>query len=145
MAEIEELISIFSDLCRAITMIGEASPRTLDAVASLGERMSVRLLAAVIEENGVNAIALDASELIVTNDHFQNAHPDFDATTRKTTSESPAASGAGHCAGDHRVHRSNSRRVYHYPGDAVAVITALPSSGQYCQLMMCGYGPTWTV
>lgn len=83
-SEIDELIAIFVDLCRAITLIGEASPRTLDAVASLGERMSVRLLAAVIEENGVNAISFDASELIITNAHFQNAHPDFDTTTQQT-------------------------------------------------------------
>jgi len=83
-AEIDELISIFVDLCRAITLIGEASPRTLDAVASLGERMSVRLLAGIITENGLSVKALDANELIVTNSHFQNAHPDLDATTRQT-------------------------------------------------------------
>jgi aspartokinase/homoserine dehydrogenase 1 len=83
-AEIENLIALFMDLCRAIAMIGEASPRTLDAVASLGERMSVRLLAAIINVGGLAAKALDASELIITNRHFQNAHPDFDATARQT-------------------------------------------------------------
>jgi aspartokinase/homoserine dehydrogenase 1 len=83
-SEINELIFIFVDLCKAISLIGEASPRTLDAVASLGERMSVRLLAAVFAENGLAAKALDASELIVTNSHFQNAHPDLDETTRQT-------------------------------------------------------------
>jgi aspartokinase/homoserine dehydrogenase 1 len=84
MADIEKLIALFTDLCRAIAMIGEASPRTLDAVASLGERMSVRLLAALIDGNGLTAKALDANELIVTNNHFQNAHPEFGATGRKT-------------------------------------------------------------
>jgi len=86
-AEVDELISIFVDLCGAITLIGEASPRALDAVASLGERMSVRLLAAVFEENGLNAKALDARELIVTNAHFQNAHPELEATSRQTRSK----------------------------------------------------------
>ena len=86
-AEVDELISVFVDLCGAITLIGEASPRTLDAVASLGERMSVRLLAAVFEENGLNAKALDARELIVTNAHFQNAHPELEATSRQTRSK----------------------------------------------------------
>jgi aspartate kinase len=84
MAEIENLIALFLDLCRAIAMIGEASPRTLDAVASLGERMSVRLLAAIIEGDGLAAKALDSNELIITNRHFQNAHPEFEATTGKT-------------------------------------------------------------
>jgi bifunctional aspartokinase / homoserine dehydrogenase 1 len=84
MAEIEILIALFTDLCRAIAMIGEASPRTLDAVASLGERMSVRLLAAIIDGDGLTATALDANELIITNRHFQNAHPEFTATAGKT-------------------------------------------------------------
>ena len=44
-AEINVLILSFVDLCKAIAVLGEASPRALDAVASLGERMSLRLLA----------------------------------------------------------------------------------------------------
>ncbi len=82
--EVGQLIAIFVDLCKAIAMLGEATPRALDAVASLGERMSVRLLAPAISAAGVPAKYIEASELIVTNDHFQNAHPDFAATTRRT-------------------------------------------------------------
>ena len=66
-------------------MLGEASPRALDAVASLGERMSVRLLTAIVKNGGIKAQAVESSEFIITNDHFQNAHPDFKATTRKDT------------------------------------------------------------
>src|SRR6185436_456671 len=40
--EINCLIQLFVDLCRAIAVLGEASPRALDAVSSLGERMNVR-------------------------------------------------------------------------------------------------------
>ena len=43
--EIDTLILSLIDLCKAIAVLGEASPRAMDAVASLGERMSVRLLA----------------------------------------------------------------------------------------------------
>ncbi|MGA7195300.1 MAG: aspartate kinase [Anaerolineales bacterium] len=85
-AEIDALIFIFVDLCKAIAVLGEASPRALDAVASLGERMSVRLLTAIMKNAGVKAQAVEASEFIITNDHFQNAHPDFKATTEKTRS-----------------------------------------------------------
>src|SRR5512143_3502407 len=51
-AEIDALIFSLVDLCKAIAVLGEASPRAMDAVASLGERMSVRLLAAVAQEAG---------------------------------------------------------------------------------------------
>ena len=82
--QIESLIQSLVDLCRAIAVLGEASPRALDAVASLGERMSVRLLGAVAESAGVQGRVIDSSEFIVTNSHFQNANPDFVVTTEKT-------------------------------------------------------------
>jgi aspartokinase/homoserine dehydrogenase 1 len=81
---INALILTLVDLCKAIAVLGEASPRVMDAVASIGERMSVRLLGAVLESAGVNAKAIESTEFIVTNSHFQHAHPDFKTTTEKT-------------------------------------------------------------
>jgi len=81
--KIKSFISEFGNLCCAIGVLGEASPRALDAVASLGERMSVYVLTGVIESLGVSSQAIEATELIVTNSHFQNAHPDFDVTREK--------------------------------------------------------------
>jgi aspartokinase/homoserine dehydrogenase 1 len=82
--EINALILSLVDLCKAIAILGEASPRVMDTVASIGERMSVRLLGAVLESAGVNAKAIESTEFIVTNAHFQHAHPDFKVTTEKT-------------------------------------------------------------
>lgn len=82
--QINCLIELLVDLCKAIAVLGEASPRAFDAVASLGERMSVRLLGAVVESGGVSVKIIEASEFIVTNSHFQNANPDFQITTEKT-------------------------------------------------------------
>lgn len=82
--EINCLIESLIDLCRAIAVLGEASPRALDAVASLGERMSVRLLGAVVESAGIPVKAIESSEFVVTNSHFQSANPDFQATTERT-------------------------------------------------------------
>ena len=83
-AEINALIISLVDLCKAIAVLGEASPRAMDAVASLGERMSLRLLGAVVNDAGVKAKAIESSEFVITNAHYQNAHPDFKATTEKT-------------------------------------------------------------
>ena len=82
-AEINTLILSLVDLCKAIAVLGEASPRAMDAVASLGERMNIRLLAAVAQEAGINARPMETTEFIVTNAHYQNAHPDFKITTEK--------------------------------------------------------------
>jgi len=83
-AEINALILSLVNLCKAIAVLGEASPRAMDAVASLGERMSLRLLAAVAIDGGIKAKAVESKEFVVTNEHFQNAHPDLKATTEKT-------------------------------------------------------------
>ena len=82
--EIDKLILLLVNLCNAIAVLGEASPRALDAVASLGERMNLRLLGAIVEDAGVKVKAIESSEFVVTNSHFQNANPDLEATTEKT-------------------------------------------------------------
>lgn len=83
-AEIDDLIFSLVDLCKAIAVLGEASPRAMDTVASLGERMSVRLLAAAVANAGIPAQAIESTEFIITNANYQNAHPDFKVTTEKT-------------------------------------------------------------
>lgn len=80
--EISHLISDFINLCQAIAVLGEATPRAMDAVASLGERMSVRLLAAALENHGIPAQVVESTQLILTDDCYQNAHPDFKATMK---------------------------------------------------------------
>ena len=82
--EINALIISLVDLCKAIAVLGEASPRAMDAVASLGERMSLRLLGAIVNDAGIESKAIESSEFVITNAHFQNAHPDFKVTTEKT-------------------------------------------------------------
>jgi aspartate kinase len=79
--EVKHLIADFSNLCQSINVLGEASPRALDAVAALGERLSVRILAAAVESAGLPAEYIESTHLIVTDDHFQNALPDMAATT----------------------------------------------------------------
>ena len=82
--EICRLLVDFNNLCQAIHVLGEATPRALDAVTSLGERMSVRILAAAIEDRLLPAQLVEATQLILTDDRFQNALPDMKATTRLT-------------------------------------------------------------
>ena len=81
--QINRLITEFSSLCQAIVILGEATPRALDAIAGLGERMSARVLAAALEEKEITAEAVDAFDLIVTDTQFQSAIPDFEKSRPK--------------------------------------------------------------
>jgi aspartate kinase len=78
--EVERLVEDFANLCGAVAVLGEATPRAMDAVSSLGERMSVRILAAALDSAGIPAGFIETSELIITDDHFGAAHPDLGAT-----------------------------------------------------------------
>jgi aspartate kinase len=79
-ATIEARLSEFARLTEALAVLGEASPRALDAVASLGERMSAPLLAGALRAQGTAAEAIDGTELVRTDTVFQAAVPQMDDT-----------------------------------------------------------------
>jgi aspartate kinase len=78
--DLRQLLDDFEQLCHSISIMREVTPRGMDVVSSLGERLSIQLLAAYLVDIGAAAQPIEASSLIVTNDRFQNAMPDMDAT-----------------------------------------------------------------
>ena len=78
--EIGHLLTELTQLCQAISILGESTPRALDAVASLGERMSVRLLSAILDAEGIPCQLVEANQLIITDQQYQAAHPNFPLT-----------------------------------------------------------------
>jgi len=77
-------ITDFENLCSGFSLVREVTPRAMDTLSSLGELMSAHLVAAILRSRGTAAEAVDATELIVTDDHFGNATPYFDETNVKT-------------------------------------------------------------
>ena len=82
-AQFNEHISELSAYCRSIHVLGEVTPRGMDTITSLGERMNAPLVAAALRGQGLEARAVDAAQLIVTDDSYQNANPLEDATRDK--------------------------------------------------------------
>jgi aspartate kinase len=81
-ALIDGYIAELSAYCRSIHVLGEVTPRGMDTITSLGERMNARVVATALSGNGFKARAIDATELIVTDASFQNALP-LESITRK--------------------------------------------------------------
>lgn len=73
-----------TDISRAIAILGELSPRALDLISGQGERCNARLMAAALRAAGVPSEAVDATELIVTNDRFGDAAPLMEETRRRS-------------------------------------------------------------
>ncbi|MEO0563655.1 MAG: aspartate kinase, partial [Chloroflexota bacterium] len=54
--------------------------RTVDHIIGVGERMAARIVAALIRQNNIRAVAIDTPELIITDNNFGNATPDIGAS-----------------------------------------------------------------
>jgi aspartate kinase len=78
--EIELLLDGFETLCGSVNVLGEVTPRALDAISGLGERFAARIFAGALRSMGVNAESIDASNLIVTDDRYQSAAPIMEPT-----------------------------------------------------------------
>jgi aspartate kinase len=70
----------FATFCHSIYVLGEVTPRAMDAISSLGERINARIVAARLSAQGVDARAVDATEIVITDRRFQQATPLMDAT-----------------------------------------------------------------
>jgi aspartate kinase len=76
-----------ADIVRALAILREVSPRTLDVIAAMGELLSSRIIAAALTEAGVPAEWVDARCAIVTNGDHTRATPlgaETNAALRKT-------------------------------------------------------------
>ena len=79
-----------SSILTGVSLLREASPRSMDAISAYGEKMSATLLAAVLRDRGMKAEALSAEDLIVTDDNHGQAVPLQPATNRRINRRLPA-------------------------------------------------------
>ncbi len=82
--QLEEVLAEGHRLCEGTALLRELTPRTLDAVSSLGERLSALLVAAAVKEAGAASDAIEASELIVTDAFHGGAEPQMELTRQKS-------------------------------------------------------------
>jgi bifunctional aspartokinase / homoserine dehydrogenase 1 len=80
---VQELVSEFRRIANGILMLGERPPRSVDEAIAVGERLSSALLAQYLAASGVEAQAVNASDIIVTDAVFGNASPQMDLTRTK--------------------------------------------------------------
>jgi len=82
-ARTDAVIDELARLLHGISLVGECSPRTRDAVLSSGERLSAPLLASALRSIGTPAEYCDARTFIVTDDGYGNARVDTAATEHR--------------------------------------------------------------
>jgi aspartate kinase len=73
--DLSAMFDELASLAEALSVLGHLTPRSLDAIASIGERLSSHLTVAVLCARGVPAQLVDAGEVMITDDHFTRAEP----------------------------------------------------------------------
>src|SRR5262252_2215730 len=63
------------ELLKALSAIGEFSPRTQDLIASYGEMLSSLIFVDRLRKLGVESVHVDARQCVVTDDSFGRATP----------------------------------------------------------------------
>lgn len=84
---VRQFLDEFRTLCHSVHVLGELTPRAIDAISSLGERMSAPLVAAAMRQQGLHAAAVDATTLIVTDDRFGDAAPLMEQTRERVQAQ----------------------------------------------------------
>jgi aspartate kinase len=78
----DELSGMFDELAslaEALSVLGHLTPRSLDAVAAIGEQLSSIMCAAAFCRAGVPTTHVDARKVMITDDQFTRAEPQPDA------------------------------------------------------------------
>ncbi len=78
--EMEKVLAEGSRLFEGTALLRELTPRTLDAISSLGERLSAPLVAGAVRDLGLRSEAVDATGVIVTDTFHGGAEPLMDRT-----------------------------------------------------------------
>lgn len=78
----DAVLTELRDILTGISLIRELTPRSLDLVSSVGERLSAYIIAKTIAQGGINCEFLDARTVIKTDKTFGAAKVNFEKTDK---------------------------------------------------------------
>jgi len=78
-ADVSVLFDELAHLAEALSVLGDVSPRSLDAVAAYGERLSAPIVSAAFAQRGIPAVFVDARRVMITDATFGKGLPQPDA------------------------------------------------------------------
>lgn len=78
-AELSAMIDELAHLAEALATLGDLTPRSMDALTSVGEKMSSLMCVAAFQRQGIPAVHVDACEIMITDSTFTRAEPQPEA------------------------------------------------------------------
>src|SRR5471032_1946113 len=77
---LDEHFQELTELVKGIAVLGELTPRSIDAISSYGERLSSYVVSLAFEHFGVPSVHVDSRKVIVTDNRHTQAAPLFTET-----------------------------------------------------------------
>ncbi|MGA2196001.1 MAG: lysine-sensitive aspartokinase 3 [Bryobacteraceae bacterium] len=80
---LDEHFQELTELVKGLAVLGELTPRSVDAISSYGERLSSYIVTLAFRHFGMAATHLDSREVVITDKRHTQATPDFAETYRR--------------------------------------------------------------
>jgi len=92
---LDEHFQELTELAKGLAVLGELTPRSIDAISSYGERLSSYIVAQALRHSGMETQHLDSREVIVTDKRHTQAAPLFPQTYARLASTVPPLAARG--------------------------------------------------
>ena len=86
---VDEHFQELTELVKGLAVLGELTPRSIDAISSFGERLSSLIVTNYFRHHGLNAVHLDSRKVIVTDRRHTQAIPLLEPTYAKLAAAIP--------------------------------------------------------
>ncbi|MBZ0297805.1 MAG: aspartate kinase [Anaerolineae bacterium] len=81
--EIDRLLFDMLDTCQTMSDYPETSHAAIDQIIGVGERLAARIVAVLLRSSNLRGVAVDATDLIITDSVFGNATPSINLTRQR--------------------------------------------------------------
>jgi aspartate kinase len=86
---LDENFQELTELVKGLAVLGELTPRSVDAISSYGERLSSYVVTQAFRHYGMPAVHLDSRDVMITDKRHTQAAPDFPETYRRLAETVP--------------------------------------------------------
>jgi aspartate kinase len=92
---LDEHFQELTELVKGLAVLGELTPRSIDAISSYGERLSSLIVTLAFRHYGMEAAHLDSRRVIITDKRHTQASPDFAETYSRLAATIPPLANHG--------------------------------------------------
>jgi aspartate kinase len=92
---LDEHFQELTELVKGLAVLGELTPRSIDAISSYGERLSSHIVTLAFQHFGMPAVHLDSRRVVVTDQRHTQAAPDFAETYARLAATIPPMAREG--------------------------------------------------